>query len=734
MAETTDLYTDDRPLVPGDCGDDDPDGFYDESGELLLAASLDAERDGLRDDLRFPNPVRPVSIPCSRAVLDGSWYLEIVPRFPRFPFARTRGALRIEATDTVLRASGDMYTHDPILQPMSPTAPAAPTDVQDAELSLPPQALVLRRNWYPAFPQREYVWYFRSTGVSYVGGVLTVSFVRHLWSRKQQEFVGTDKGWLRLTCRRRLLRLPTFPQPSIRMTGTAMIGGQRLAIRATKTSPYYRGCKVEVDVMANRDWVSSAPTAAGAVTFTSVFRAQGLDFVATVDETDIPEDADLTIAELHALLAARQKPATGPNWRLWLLVGSRLSGSGTLGIMFDQSAPHREGAVGFADPRFGNQSILDPAARNKPLGDVPTAFLRTFIHEAGHAFNLSHPKHDVHAVPTGTTIMNQTGDVMGFATTANTFPGNATFAFHDHSATSLVHAPDSQVAPGWKAFGFGHGSLSSGVPEPADVTGLAEGTDADGLALDLAVPELVQRGEVVIADVAVTNTGETARWVTERLNLAEDDLRIHVSCPNGAATTVRDVVLACSLPRLVQLEPSESIAASFQLFFTNQGFTFDQPGLYELTAELEVGDGSGQVLRSRPVRIEVQLPVDADERQLADLTMDDAVGRSVAFGDYGPDEDAAQRLEAVFDQFADSETGAVMGMVLANSYGRDTLDLTNGDVVASARRGDAGQILDRLRAGRSEEEVQRLAMAAVSPVEQRAPLLEAVGLDDDGDG
>ena len=126
-----------------------------------------------------------------------------------------------------------------------------------------------------------------------------------------------------------------------------------------------------------------------------------MDFRATVNEINVPADALLTTAELHALLAGhRSLSAGGHNWRLWLLVGSRIDG--TLGLMFDtDSPPHREGAVGFFDPTLGSGTNIQASARGRRLGEVPLAFLRTLIHEAGHAFNLFHPKHDVHTVPVG---------------------------------------------------------------------------------------------------------------------------------------------------------------------------------------------------------------------------------------------------------------------------------------------------------------------------------------------
>src|SRR4029453_1730463 len=111
---------------------------------------------------------------------------------------------------------------------------------------------------------------------------------------------------------------------------------------------------------------------------------------------------------------------------------------GLFGIMFDDIPPHREAAAGFFDSTIPDDPVIQVTAPNKKIGEVPAAFLRTLVHEAGHAFNLFHPKHEVHTVPIGTTIMNQTGDVMQFAGPSNPYPGNITFAFDDHNRTSLI--------------------------------------------------------------------------------------------------------------------------------------------------------------------------------------------------------------------------------------------------------------------------------------------------------
>ncbi|MDP8931028.1 MAG: hypothetical protein M3O70_21255 [Actinomycetota bacterium] len=662
----------------------------------------------------------PLPMACSLTTLNGSWYL----RFPRvwpFPFQGLRGVLRIEANPTQLRVSGDIYRKRP------PTT-GSPFAVPEEEIALPAEALLIQRNWYPQFPQDEYAWYLRSTGVTYSGGVLNVPFERHLWSSSQQAFTATDTGWLRLTCHHHVLRKALFPRPTVRITGHVLVGGKAYPVEAVKTSPYYRGCHVEVDVMANRNWPTTASHGGGTVSFTGVYRAHGLDFQAVVSQTDIPEQASLTVANLHTLLTTHREAAGAPGvWRLWLFVGSRLGTGNTYGLMFDQDAPHREGAVGFGDATLPDENYVEASARGQTLNAVPSAFLRTLVHEAGHAFNLYHPKHDVHAPPIGRTIMNQTGDVMGFASSSDPYPGNAQFAFNDHNAPSLVHSPDPQVAPGWRDFGWGHGSLWGGAAEPTDVGGLADTVSTDtGLHLELRLPARTVRGEILVAGVTVTNLDEVPRAVTAGLNLAEGDLRMVVEQPSGDTVELRDVVLLCGPRRMIEVQPGDLISGALQLFYTNQGFAFDQPGLYRVTAVLDVGDGSGQTLHSEPQELEVGLPVDQQERDLAELSIDQDVGLAVAFGDTGGNEAVEERLRACMDEFSDRDSGAVAALVLANSFSRPVIDIAQGTVEREPDSSQAQSALDQAMEGRAVGDVARLAVATASPAEPDAPVLDAL--------
>ncbi len=708
-----------EPLVPEDtpCGEAELEYAFDEFGEPVDADEV------IRPGARPVGPIPPEPLrfrPCSLTTLNGSWLLQLTPQFPfANPFQEIRGPMRIEAGAGSLRISGDIYLRRVLVA--AATEPASPLH----------HRLLIGKNWYPAFPQSEYRWYFRSRGVTYSKGVLSFPFERRLWDVPTQEFTGLDRGSMRLTCTASLIRPPWAPQPTIQMKGSAVIGGRRFDVTATKTSPFHRGCRVEVDAMSGRQWPATALAcgSGSAVTFAGVYRAAGMDFTATVNELNVPADPVLTTAEMHTLLATHQAaPATGDHsWRLWLLVGSA-DQQGNFGIMFDQVAPHRQGAVGFADPTLPVNPMIEAGAQGQALGNVPLAFLRTLIHEAGHAFNLFHPKHDIHAVPVGTTIMNQTGDVISFATAANPYPCTATMGFDDHNRTSLIHSPDPQVKPGWKQFGWGHSSTFAGVGEPTDAAGLqAAALEEPGLRVELELPQQAQRGEFVVAAVTVRNTGEEPRQVSAALNLAEGDLWLSVVTPAGQRLDVRDVVLACGPQRLVELAPGDHISGQIELLYTSTGVTFDQPGKYSLHAEYDTGDPAGEVIRSNTAEVVVRPATSEDGLAVERLATDDDVGLAFALGDYGAAPETFEKLDTLMREFGESDTGAASAMVIANSAARPLRDLRADEEARSPDTELVQEALEIALSAGPPEEVARLAAAVVSPIEPEAPLLELVG-------
>lgn len=707
----------------GGCGGSDAYFMeFDEDGSLALARALSSlGRGGRRPRAAAADAT---NAPCKVGALDGSWYLQLTPKGPH-ALTEIRGPMRIEVAPPKLRVSGDIYVRRP------------PADGGPIEILRPitERPLLFGKNWYPQFPLDQYGWYFRSVGVTCQAGKLVFKFERYLWNRTTQEFItqsnsATDNGFMQLDCREdNVLTHPLLPQPTLRLTGEAQIGGDAYDVVATKTSPFYRGCAVEVDVMVNRSFPPSATSVNGAaLTFAGIYRAAGIECDVAVDQTTLPDDEVLTTIEMETALTQNRRPASVPDaWRLWLLIGSSL-GDDTFGLMFDHVEPFREGTAGFFDPRIPDWDNITPAARDKKLGEVAEAFLRTLVHEAGHAFNLYHPKSDVHNVPVDTTIMNQTGDVLLFATEATPYPHNITFAFDEHNRTSLIHSPDPQVAPGWKRFGWGHGSLSSGIAEPVDAAGfLRDEAPAGDLKLELRVPENIFRGQFVTAQFVVTNGGDAPRKITSAINLSQGDLRLLLKPPTEELHDVRDVIIACGDRAPYTLQPGESLTGSAQIFYTNVGFTFRQTGRHYVSAELDLGDGTGAVARSNVVSVVVRAPATAVEQEIAALSMTPAVGRAFAFGDYGTDVAARENLTQLANRYAATDTGAAAALTLANAHGRDLRNLYSGDVMrqtdqAAAESRFKGVAEDALKDDPTK--LVMLATAVAAPTEANAPVLE----------
>jgi len=320
---------------------------------------------------------------------------------------------------------------------------------------------------------------------------------------------------------------------------------------------------------------------------------------------------------------------------------------------------------------------------------------------------------------------------MGFASPTNPYPCNATFAFDEHNRTSLIHSPDPQVAPGWQRFGWGHGDPSTGVPEPADATGLhAEQSAPEELVLEVELPETIFRGEFVTARFVLTNIGGSARWVTTALNLSQGDLRLLISAPGEDPVDARDVVIACGDRTFTRLEPGEQMEGVAQIFYTTLGRTFRQTGRYYVSGELHVGDPLGCTVRSEPREIVVRAPANEAEQAISRITMDEQVARSFALGDFGLERAVREKLEALAERHADTDTGTAAALVLANSLARPLRNLRSRDEARAVLRPEepdsVNRALEQAAHGYDAERLVTLAAAVVAPTEPGAPVLDRV--------
>jgi hypothetical protein len=712
--------------------------IYDETGMLALVEAWERARNGSGGNREAENRATENSLPL--AELNGSWYLQITPMGPH-EFVEIRGPLRIEVAPPLLRVSGDIYVNT------TPPPSGQPFEVLPP---VPPSPLVIGTNWYPQLPFDEYTWYLRSTTVIYANGVLTVKFERRIWDRfiagmqpHEREFLPPDNqgGMLILNCpATSQFAHPRLPNsPTLRLTGTMQIGDTRYWVAATKSSPFYRGCSVLVDIMERGDFVlDKASCEETKLDYVRTFRDEaGMDIAMKIRDVPLRETLNVTIPELNVALENNRSQVFGANirWVVWMLIGSHRNDP--FGIMFDQSPPHREGLAAFWDKRFIDE--LTPDEAQKKAGEVATKLLRTLIHESGHVFNLQHPKDDVHVVPIGVTLMNQTSDIRRFLAQREPFPCKAAFLFEEHNRTSLIHSPDPQVAPGWKHFGWGHDNLFKGALEPPNALGIAGSSSnavsstTEDLVLSLDIPSGLFRGEFVAVRFTLHNGTNVNRRVPASLDLVQGDLRLIVTPPGNIGTSnVRDVVIGCNERKMRDLGPGETLDGVTQIFYTNVGHTFRHVGRYYVSAELSMGDANQTTLVSPKYVVMVRSPLKDFEQKIADLTIDGPaginVGKAFAMGDFGKDKKARANLRILATKFIKTNTGQAAALLLANAFSRPIRDIrTEHSEIRKAIPEIATRYFDKAAHSLKDEPVNIavLAAAMASPIEEESPILDS---------
>lgn len=313
----------------------------------------------------------------------------------------------------------------------------------------------------------------------------------------------------------------------------------------------------------------------------------------------------------------------------------RNDGEGTMGIIFD----HTTGAV--ADPwgewlprilpqfrylfDFGRSGAFENArARqgvavfwrefldyhpNTPAWDRDRRFLRTIVHELGHALNLAHA-----------WLVNR-ADSTSFMQYPQRYPHGSTFderdlnywrdfdyTFDPEEIFHFAHGFYNEVIPGGGR-GFMDWAPSSVFNDPT-----AGGTRAN---LEISIRPGAREYrfmEPVTLDVEVRNTGHDPVPVGG-LSPSNGNVRYLVSRPDNRVHEYRAPVHKCEASK-AEVTSDQPLRHTASLTVGSGGMTFDVPGRYEITAVLP-DSSTGAVVVSRPVSIWVRYPTQDDEKVAA---------------------------------------------------------------------------------------------------------------------
>lgn len=442
------------------------------------------------------------------------------------------------------------------------------------------------------------------------------------------------------------------------------------------------------------------------------------------------------MAQLHALMSdLAQSPLQRRAWEIHMLLLSDSDREGLLGVMFDSSDTlPRQGAAVFAGE-----------IRRIPGIDHDRKVLQTAVHELGHALNLVHRFERVVGRADSPSFMNYDWRYRG-GRRSEEFWSQFRFAFDRDEIEFLRHAPLPPLIPGGAPFhsvtywADGNGGYSPYVPE----------VPLAGWELTLTPPEggtLLDFAQPVFVGLMLTNrSGRTVDVPSFLLDPKAGFTEIVIRRVHGGAFVSggsRALGFVPTMQRCFQwsarddlrLAHGESLQDNANLTFGSAGFSFAEPGTYDVTALLVIFHEETQrelVVRSNTIRIRIGTPRSReDERQAMDFFTDD-VGLYMALGG----SPALPRAQKVLSDIADRRKHDLKDPLVAHIERAAGFDAQRTYVrfqdgkfqVTEARSGDALAHLERVQKGpmpgfdfHTAQVTREIAIEAASAVKGEAP-------------
>jgi hypothetical protein len=404
---------------------------------------------------------------------------------------------------------------------------------------------------------------------------------------------------------------------------------------------------------------------------------------------------------LHTLMHdVAQASLLQRTWELHLMILSRSSKAGLLGVMFDTTeALPRQGAAVFAEEIRAIQGI-----------DHDRKLIQTTVHELGHALNLAHRFERAVGRADSLSFMNYDWRFRG-GNRSDQFWSSFAFTFDSDELEFLRHAPLPPLIPGGAPFhsvqywADGNGGYSPYVPE----------APMPQLALSLKVPDtgpLFAFAQPVFLEVALQNrTSEPLNIPRFLLDPKAGFLEMLIkrrtlgSGPGlTGAMSFTPVVQQCfewDTAASDLVPPQQAISDSVNLTFGSGGFAFAEPGAYEVTAVLVIQDRDNErdfVVRSNTVQIRIAAPrTDEDEADALRLFRND-VGLYIALGGSDALGKASQILADVVRR-RDPDDRLAAGLVRAQALdaSREYIRYQNGKFGRQkARYKESAEMFERL--------------------------------------
>ena len=476
-----------------------------------------------------------------------------------------------------------------------------------------------------------------------------ISLRNRFWS-----IVGEDQAQSLATGR---LTLAVEQSEPLTLSGTLRLDRPLAGIRGREDitftvvwqSEALRTLGLELEREANISELPTFPFNGQEITVSSALAKAGLEIVTAGQPSMIPTPpTGWGTAQLHALMQEyAQASLLEAKWELHLLLLGKPSRLGLLGVMFDTTANL---------PRQGSAVFAEEIRRLAP-DNYKRKLIQTTIHELGHALNLAHRFEREVGRADSTSFMNYDWRYRGGGQTQE-FWRKFDFTFDPDELAFLRHAPLSAVIPGGHAFhsvsywAEGNGGYSPYFPEvrisdlELKLTGPIGGVVFDFLQPVFLQVELINRTRQSL---------ELPNWL---LDPKAGALDVIVRRVTDSGSTDRAVLWAPVMQRCYELVPQAvdtvaaggSICRNLNLTFGAGGFTFAEPGEYEVQTVVSLPNQSQQreyIIPSNRLRIRIGYPQTREEEKDAMVLLRRDVGLYFALGGSHVLEAARDDLEAI---------------------------------------------------------------------------------------
>ncbi len=370
-----------------------------------------------------------------------------------------------------------------------------------------------------------------------------------------------------------------------------------------------------------------------------------------------PSSGKWDTSELHGLMSQfAQEAMDRKSWNLHLLMVQQSTMNGLLGIMFDSgdldlNQLPRQGAAVFQQP-----------IRTRP--DWQRKLIQTTVHELGHSLNLAHRFERPIGRANSTSFMNYDWKYMGGGN-ANKFWRDFSFTFDDDELAFLRHGPIGKVIPGGAEFHTvpyweNHdGAYVPYNPEvPSNDFRIKLVPPATGTLFDFAQP-------VLLTVELKNNSGRTLELPDFLLDPKAGFLELIIKrrttpTENGSeqGTVFRPIIHRCFDMELAGADVvphGGKLVNNVNLTFGSAGFTFIEPGEYEVTAVF-VWQKAWQDIRtikSNSLNIRIAYPKTSEEERDGQNLFRQDVGFYFALGG----SDVLSDAENVLDEIVERRQG-----------------------------------------------------------------------------